>query len=114
MHNQKERNVYKNEKKEVWRALQTKHHRIGLFVPILALPVQLFVEKKVVPDLFSVSHLETHLEFHNLAYIAANDKEQNDHDVAEGLAYLNRIALRDLPINCEEGEMQGMLVNRVC
>ena len=42
-----------------------------------------------------------------------NDNEENDHDTAEGLAYLNRIALRDLPINREE-EMQGMLVNRVC
>ena len=46
--------------------------------------------------------------------MAANDDEQNDLDAAEGLAYLNRIALQDLPINREEEEMQWMLVNRVC
>ena len=47
--------------------------------------------------------------------MAANDNEQNDLDAAEGLAYLNRIALRDLPINREEEEeVQRMLVNRVC
>ena len=46
--------------------------------------------------------------------MAANDDEQNDLDAAEGLADLNRIALQDLPINREEEEMEGMLVNRVC
>ena len=46
--------------------------------------------------------------------MAANDDEQNDLDVAEGLADLNRIALQDLPINREDEEMQRMLVNRVC
>ena len=46
--------------------------------------------------------------------MAANANEQNDLDPTEGLAYLNRIALQELPINREEGEMQGMLVNRVC
>ena len=43
--------------------------------------------------------------------MTANDNEQNDHDVAEGLADLNRIALQELPINREEEEMQRMLVN---
>ena len=37
--------------------------------------------------------------------MAVNDNEKNDHDAAEGLAYLNRIALQELPINLEE-EMQ--------
>ena len=46
--------------------------------------------------------------------MAAIDDEQNDLDGAEGLADLNRIALQDLPINREEEEMEGMLVNRVC
>ena len=46
--------------------------------------------------------------------MAANDNEQNDYDAAEGLAYLNRIALQNLPINREDEEMEGMLVNRVC
>ena len=46
--------------------------------------------------------------------MAANDDEQNDLDAAEGLADLNRIALQDLPINREDEEMEGMLVNRVC
>ena len=46
--------------------------------------------------------------------MAANDDEQNDLDAAEGLAYLNRIALQALPINREDEEMEGMLVNRVC
>ena len=46
--------------------------------------------------------------------MAAIDDEQNDLDAAEGLADLNRIALQDLPINREEEEMEGMLVNRVC
>ena len=46
--------------------------------------------------------------------MAANDDEQNDLDDAEGLADLNRIALQDLPINREDEEMEGMLVNRVC
>ena len=46
--------------------------------------------------------------------MAAIDDEQNDLDAAEGLAYLNRIVLQDLPINREEEEMQWMLVNRVC
>ena len=46
--------------------------------------------------------------------MAANANEQNDLDATEGLAYLNRIALQDLPINREEEEMEGMLVNRVC
>ena len=46
--------------------------------------------------------------------MAANDDEQNELDDAEGLAYLNRIALQDLPINREDEEMEGMLVNRVC
>ena len=38
--------------------------------------------------------------------MTANDNEQNDHDAAKGLTYLNRIALQDLPINREEEEMQ--------
>ena len=46
--------------------------------------------------------------------MAANDDEQNDLDAAEGLADLNRIALQDLPINREDEEMEGMLVNRGC
>ena len=46
--------------------------------------------------------------------MAANANEQNDLDAAEGLAYLNRIALQELSINREEEEMQRMLVNRVC
>ena len=46
--------------------------------------------------------------------MAANADEQNDLDAAEGLADLNRIALQDLPINREDEEMEGMLVNRVC
>ena len=46
--------------------------------------------------------------------MAANADEQNDLDDAEGLAYLNLIALQDLPINREDEEMEGMLVNRVC
>ena len=46
--------------------------------------------------------------------MAANANEQNDRDAAEGQAYLNRIALQDLPINREDEEMEGMLVNRVC
>ncbi len=46
--------------------------------------------------------------------MAAIDDEQNDLDAAEGLADLNRIALQDLPINREDEEMEGMLVNRVC
>ena len=46
--------------------------------------------------------------------MAANDDEQNDLDAAEGLADLSRIALQDLPINREDEEMEGMLVNRVC
>ena len=46
--------------------------------------------------------------------MAVNDNEKNDHDAAEGLAYLNRIALQELPINREDEEMEGMLVNRVC
>ena len=46
--------------------------------------------------------------------MAANANEQNDLDDAEGLPYLNRIALQDLPINREDEEMEGMLVNRVC
>tara|TARA_B100000519_G_scaffold14685_1_gene10872 strand:- start:455 stop:688 length:234 start_codon:yes stop_codon:yes gene_type:complete len=41
----------------------------------------------------------------------ANDNKENDHDAAEALAYLNRIALRDLPINREEEGMQRMFVN---
>ena len=45
--------------------------------------------------------------------MAANANEQNDLDPTEGLVYLNRIALQELPINREE-EMEGMLVNRVC
>ena len=45
--------------------------------------------------------------------MAANANEQNDLDAAEGLADLNRIALQDLPINREDEEMEGMLVNRV-
>ncbi len=36
--------------------------------------------------------------------MAANANEQNDLDAAEGLAYLNRIALQELPINREEEE----------
>ena len=43
--------------------------------------------------------------------MAANANEQNDLDAAEGLAYLNRIGLQELPINREEEEMQRMLVN---
>ena len=46
--------------------------------------------------------------------MAAIDDEQNDLDAAEGLADLNRIALQELPINREDEEMEGMLVNRVC
>ena len=46
--------------------------------------------------------------------MAAIDDEQNDLDAAEGLADLNRIALQDLPINREDEEMEGMLVNRLC
>ena len=46
--------------------------------------------------------------------MAAIDDEQNDLDAAEGLTDLNRIALQDLPINREDEEMEGMLVNRVC
>ena len=46
--------------------------------------------------------------------MVANDDEQNDLDAAEGLADLNRIALQELPINREDEEMEGMLVNRVC
>ena len=46
--------------------------------------------------------------------MAANDDEENYLDAAEGLADLNRIALQDLPINREDEEMEGMLVNRVC
>ena len=46
--------------------------------------------------------------------MAANANEQNNLDAAEGLADLNRIALQDLPINREDEEMEGMLVNRVC
>ena len=46
--------------------------------------------------------------------MAANDDEQNELDDAEGLAYLNRISLQDLPINREDEDMEGMLVNRVC
>ena len=38
--------------------------------------------------------------------MAANDDEENNYDAAEGLAYLNRIALQELPINREEEEMQ--------
>ena len=45
--------------------------------------------------------------------MAANANKQNDLDAAEGLAYLNRIALQELPINREDEEMQRMLVNRV-
>ena len=45
--------------------------------------------------------------------MAANDDEQNDLDPTEGLADLNRIALQELPINREDEEMEGMLVNRV-
>ena len=43
--------------------------------------------------------------------MAANAHEQNDLDAAEGLAYLNRIALQDLPINREDEEMEGIAVN---
>ena len=43
--------------------------------------------------------------------MAANDNEQNDHDAAEGLADLNRIALLELPKNREEEEMQRIAVN---
>ena len=43
--------------------------------------------------------------------MAANANEQNDLDAAEGLAYLNRIALQDLPINREDEEMEGIAVN---
>ena len=46
--------------------------------------------------------------------MAANDDEENYLDAAEGLAYLNRIALQELSINREDEEMQRMLVNRVC
>ena len=47
--------------------------------------------------------------------MAFNDNEQNDYDVAEDLAYLNWIALHELPINREvEEEMQRIVVNRVC
>ena len=46
--------------------------------------------------------------------MAANDDEENYLDAAEGLADLNRIALQELPINREDEEMEGMLVNRVC
>ena len=38
--------------------------------------------------------------------MAANDDEENNYDAAEGLAYLNQIALQELPINREEEEMQ--------
>ena len=43
--------------------------------------------------------------------MAANANEQNDLDAAEGLAYLNRIALQELPINREDEEMQRIAVN---
>ena len=43
--------------------------------------------------------------------MAANANEQNDLDAAEGLAYLNRIALQELPINREEEEMQRIAIN---
>ena len=43
--------------------------------------------------------------------MAANANEQNDLDGAEGLAYLNRIALQELPINREDEEMQRIAVN---
>ena len=46
--------------------------------------------------------------------MATNAHEQNNYDAAEGLADLNRIALQELPINREDEEMEGMLVNRVC
>ena len=36
----------------------------------------------------------------------ANDNEENDYYSAEALAYLNRIALQELPINREDEEMQ--------
>ena len=38
--------------------------------------------------------------------MAAIDDEQNDLDAAEGLAYLNWIALQELPINREDEETQ--------
>ena len=38
--------------------------------------------------------------------MAANANEQNEADGAEGLAYLNRIALQELSINREDEEMQ--------
>ena len=38
--------------------------------------------------------------------MAANADEENDYDAAEGLTYLNRIALQELPINREDEEMQ--------
>jgi len=38
--------------------------------------------------------------------MAANANEQNDLDPTEGLTYLNRIALQELPINREDEEMQ--------
>ena len=41
----------------------------------------------------------------------ANDNEESDYDSAEALVYLNRIALRDLPINREEQEIQRSKVN---
>ena len=43
--------------------------------------------------------------------MAANANEQNDLDAAEGLAYLNRIALQELPINREDEEMEEIAVN---
>jgi hypothetical protein len=46
--------------------------------------------------------------------MAAIDDKQNYLDAAEGLVDLNRIALQELPINREDEEMEGMLVNRVC
>ena len=38
--------------------------------------------------------------------MAANAHEQNNYDATEGLAYLNWIALLELPKNREEEEMQ--------
>lgn len=43
--------------------------------------------------------------------MTTNEDEQNDLDVAEGLADLNRVALQDLPINREDKEMEGITVN---
>ena len=42
--------------------------------------------------------------------MAANANEQNDLDPTEGLAYLNWIALQELPINWEDEEMEGIAV----